>query len=103
MSSKSRSHSLPSLRSSPQQVKTFHQSTPKIVPQSSSFIDTLKDGFAFSIGSNLAERAVSSILPRTITHQQSDANPDCNEITRIYKEQVNPSSTLEEAFNKCKK
>jgi hypothetical protein len=100
MSSKSRSHSLPSLRSSPQQVKTFHQSTPQIVPQSSSFIDTLKDGFAFSIGSNLAERAVSSIIPRTVVHQHT-SEPDCNEINRLYKE--HPSSTLEEAFNKCKK
>ena len=102
MSSKSRNHVTPSLRSS-QPSQIFTQSTPQFVPQKSSFINTLKEGFAFSIGSNIAERAVSSILPRTVVHEHSDATPDCNEITRIYKEQVNPSSTLEEAFNKCKK
>ena len=71
-------------------------------PQKSTFMDAVKDGIAFSIGSNLVERAISSVIPRTVVHQH-ESSPDCNEINRIYKEQFNPSSTLEEAFNKCKK
>ena len=92
MSSKSRNHITPSLHSSPKITQS--------IPKSGSFIDTLKDGFAIGIGSNLAERAISSIIPRTVVHQHT-SDPDCNEINRIYKE--HPSSTLEEAFNKCKK
>jgi hypothetical protein len=49
-------------------VQTLPKSTPvinKTLPKSTSFIDTIKEGFAFGLGSSIAKNLVNSISSNT--------------------------------------
>ncbi len=54
----------------------------KIIPKSTSFIDTIKEGFAFGIGSSIARNLVNSISSNTEVKRPNNivkTTPNCFE------------------------